>query len=122
MKSNGIPIVIRWLLVICSIALIVVLFVPIWRIDLVAPQYPEGLMLTIHASSLGGSVDIINGLNHYIGMKTLHASDFIEFKILPYIIIAIAVCYILVAFLNKYKYLLWLFTIFVVFGLSLIHI
>lgn len=116
MKSNGIPIVIRWLLVICSIALIVVLFVPIWRIDLVAPQYPEGLMLTIHASSLGGSVDIINGLNHYIGMKTLHASDFIEFKILPYIIIAIAVCYILVAFLNKYKYLLWLFTIFVVFG------
>ena len=72
-------------------ALIVVLFVPMWRIELDAPQYPEGLMMQIYPNKLGGNVDIINGLNHYIGMKTLHDEDFIEFKILPSIIIFFSV-------------------------------
>jgi copper chaperone NosL len=38
---------IRLLLIFSGLALIAVLFVPMWRIDLVAPQYPEGLMLLI---------------------------------------------------------------------------
>ncbi len=68
-----------------------------WRIDLVAPQYPEGLMLLIYPDKLAGNVDIINGLNHYIGMKTLHTEDFIEFTILPYIIIFFAIAFIFMA-------------------------
>lgn len=40
-----------------------------------APQYPEGLLMYINANSLTGDVNIINGLNHYIGMKTLHAKS-----------------------------------------------
>ena len=74
------------LLVIAGVLLVISLFNPIWRIELDAPQYPEGLALTIHANKIGGEVDIINGLNHYIGMKTLHAEEFIEFTVLPYII------------------------------------
>ena len=66
-----------------GLALVAVLFVPMWRIELQAPQYPEGLKMLIYANKLAGNVDIINGLNHYIGMKTLHADDFAEFKILP---------------------------------------
>lgn len=62
-----------------------------------APQYPEGLMLEIWPNKIAGDVDIINGLNHYIGMKTLKTSDFIEFTVLPYII----------GFLHFYFYLLW---------------
>lgn len=62
------------------------LFVPFWRIDLDAPQYPEGLRLLIWANKIAGDVEIINGLNHYIGMKTLHSADFIEFKILPWLL------------------------------------
>ena len=57
----------RLLLFIAAIGLMIVLFTPIWRIELDAPQYPEGLSLTIHAKGLQGNVDIINGLNHYIG-------------------------------------------------------
>ncbi len=71
---------------ICGIALIAVLFVPLWQIELAAPQYPEGLVLKMYPNKLGGNVDVINGLNHYIGMKTLHANNFIEFTVLPYII------------------------------------
>lgn len=51
-----------------------------------APQYPEGLVLKIYANKLGGNIDVVNGLNHYIGMRTLHEKDFVEFTVLPWII------------------------------------
>ena len=79
------------LLLLCGIGLIWVLFTPMWRIDLDAPQYPEGLRMLIYANKLAGNIDIINGLNHYIGMKTLHTDDFIEFKVLPGFIIFFAI-------------------------------
>ena len=69
-----------------GISLFTILFFPMWQIQLSAPQYPEGLVLLIYPNKMGGNVDIINGLNHYIGMKPIHAGDFIEFTILPYII------------------------------------
>ena len=68
-------------LLIVSALLFGLLLFPMWRIELQAPQYPEGLLLQLHANKIGGDVDIINGLNHYIGMKTLHTEDFVEFKI-----------------------------------------
>jgi len=104
------------LLLIASAGLIIVLFTPIWRIELNAPQYPEGLNLTIHANGLKGNVDIINGLNHYIGMKTLHNEDFFEFTILPYCIIFFAAAFLLVAIVNKRRWLNILFLLFVGFG------
>jgi copper chaperone NosL len=61
----------KWLLIISAIFLAVSIFIPIWRIELDAPQYPEGLGLQIFSYKLGGDVAIINGLNHYIGMQTL---------------------------------------------------
>jgi copper chaperone NosL len=56
---------------------------PMWRIDLRAPQYPGGLSLKIWINDVKGDVDIINGLNHYIGMSTIHKKDFPEFVFLP---------------------------------------
>jgi copper chaperone NosL len=78
-----------------------VLFLPIWKIELSAPQYPEGLVLKIYAGKLGGNVDIVNGLNHYIGMRTLHEKDFVEFIVLPYIIGAFILFGLLSALINK---------------------
>ena len=74
------------MLILAGICILSAVYFPIWRIELDAPQYPEGLALLIYANRLGGEVEIINGLNHYIGMKTLHAEEFIEFTVLPYII------------------------------------
>lgn len=42
------------MIVLSGIALIVVLFVPLWMIDLDAPQYPEGLRMKIYPNKLGG--------------------------------------------------------------------
>ncbi|HMK05274.1 MAG TPA: hypothetical protein VK489_13820, partial [Ferruginibacter sp.] len=117
MKDQKLQTWIRVLLVICGLALIPVLFVPMWKIDLVAPQYPEGLMLLIYPDKLAGNVDIINGLNHYIGMKTLHTDDFMEFTILPYIIGFFAAAFVFVGLINRKKLLYILFILFVGFGI-----
>lgn len=108
---------VRLLLILCSAALVVVLFVPMWRIDLAAPQYPEGLGLLIYPDRIGGDVDIINGLNHYIGMKTLHTEDFMEFRILPVIIGVFAAAFLLVALINRLKWMNILLICFVLFGI-----
>lgn len=118
MKSTHLTGLNRTIVALCALALIVVLFVPLWQIELAAPQYPEGLVLKMYPHKLAGNVDIINGLNHYIGMKTLHTEDFIEFKVLPYIIVFFALFAAVVAlFLRKTKWLFTLFLLFVIFGI-----
>ncbi|MBS4043388.1 MAG: nitrous oxide reductase accessory protein NosL [Chitinophagaceae bacterium] len=107
----------RILVALSGMALIIVLFVPLWQIDLIAPQYPEGLVLLIYPNQLGGNVDIINGLNHYIGMKTLHTKDFFEFKILPYCIVFFVIAFLTTAILGKKRWLNLLFILFVCFGI-----
>lgn len=107
----------RILTAVSGIAMFVVLLVPIWQIQLSAPQYPEGLSLYIHADKLSGDVNIINGLNHYIGMRELHEQDFIEFAILPYVIVFLGILGVLAAVVNR-KWLFFCFVIiFVVFGI-----
>lgn len=115
--NNNLNITSKALLLICSICLFAAIFVPLWRIELSAPQYPEGLVLQIFADKLGGQVDIINGLNHYIGMKTLHKEDFIEFTILPYLIGAFALMALSVALIGKKRGLYLFMGSFVLFGI-----
>ena len=106
----------RVILFICALLLILVLYVPMWRIELNAPQYPEGLGLTIYANKLGGDVAIINGLNHYIGMKTLHEKDFVEFIALPYCIVFFSIFTMLAALIARKNILYTLLVFFILFG------
>jgi copper chaperone NosL len=118
LQSPNISKLSRVILFICGAMLIVVLFVPLWQIEMEAPQYPEGLALKIYPNDISGNVDIINGLNHYIGMKTLHTEDFIEFTVLPYIIVFFAaICFLTAFFFNKRKWLVTVFTLFLLFGI-----
>jgi copper chaperone NosL len=117
MKSSRLGNITRGVLLLSGLLLIGVLYLPIWTIELNAPQYPEGLSMSIHANKLGGNVDIINGLNHYIGMKTLHEADFPEFTILPYCIIFFSVFFVITAFLAKRKLLFVLLFLFLSFGI-----
>ena len=79
-------IVSRIIIAIGSLAMIIMLFVPVWSIYLIAPQYPEGLSMQIWLNKITGQVEIINGLNHYIGMKLINADMFPEFTFLVYIL------------------------------------
>lgn len=102
---------------ISAIALAAVIFLPIWRIDLTAPQYPEGLYMQIFASKLGGNVEVINGLNHYIGMSQIHEKDFVEFQVLPYIIGLLAFFGVLTVIINRNWFFYAWFVFFALFGI-----
>jgi len=81
---------------------------PMWRIDLRAPQYPSGLSMRIWINDVKGDVDVINGLNHYIGMSTIHKKDFPEFVFLPDTMMVFMGLGLLVLFLNKkVGYYIW---------------
>ncbi len=64
---------------------------PLWNIMLGAPQYPEPLGIDIYIDGLAGQSEFdiqnIDGLNHYIGMKTLpKPEDMWEFQVFPIVI------------------------------------
>jgi hypothetical protein len=77
-------------LVIASLILVFSYIFPIWQIELIAPQYPEGLGLKIWINTIDGQnkgdLAKVNNLNHYIGMKEIVPDAIPELKIMPYII------------------------------------
>lgn len=107
----------RIFIALAALSLIITSYVPLWRIELTAPQYPEGLIMEIWTFKLAGDVEIINGLNHYIGMATMHTEDFIEFKILPYLIWFTLAFGLVVAAFGKKKLLYVYATWVILFGI-----
>lgn len=96
----------RILTLIASLALIATIFLPVWNIDLEAPQYPEGLSMQIWLSQITGQVEIINGLNHYIGMKHIKQEMFPEFTYLSYVVWAFVALGLIVALIGRRSLLL----------------
>jgi copper chaperone NosL len=106
--SNPLSISGRIIAALSAVLLTGAILLPIWRIELSAPQYPEGLVLKIHANTRSGDVEIGNGLNHYRGMRALHEKDFIEFAVLPYIIGALIFFGLLSVVINRrWFFLVW---------------
>lgn len=118
MKNTGLSKFTRILLAVCGIALVISIFVPLWSIYLEAPQYPEGLSMFLWANKITGEYEIINGLNHYIGMKTIHPEDFWEFKVLPYALGFFALLCFLAAMLNRKIWLYITAVVFMIFGVA----
>ncbi|WP_019991165.1 nitrous oxide reductase accessory protein NosL [Rudanella lutea] len=76
----------RFAVLLAALSLIGTYFLPLWRIDLWAPQYPEGLVMKIWLNKLSGDVEVINGLNHYIGMAHIKEEMFPEFTYMPWLV------------------------------------
>lgn len=100
----------RIIIAFASLLLVATYFLPVWFIFLIAPQYPEGLTMNIWLDKITGQVEIINGLNHYIGMKHISADMFPEFNYMIYIVAAIIGLGLLVAIVGK-RWLLLVFNI-----------
>lgn len=112
----------RGLLALASLLLILTYFLPLWRIELVAPQYPEGLRMFIWVNRITGGTEFdlynINLLNHYIGMKPIEPEAVPELKILPFIIGFLIAFGLLSAILGKRVLLYaWVIT-FVLLGVA----
>lgn len=94
------------LLSLARILLLVSVFLPYWRMELVAPQYPEGLHLTAYVNHLTGDVREIDGLNHYIGMKPLDEAAKLERASGVWLIVAMVLMVEMAAFVhNKFAVL-----------------
>jgi copper chaperone NosL len=108
----------RIIIAVGSLALIAAYLLPFWSIYLIAPQYPEGLSMQIWLYKLTGQVDIINGLNHYIGMKHIKAEMFPEFDFLVYVFGVFIIGGLVVAYWGKRRLLLGYLTLFVIGGIA----
>lgn len=95
----------RVLMVVAAALLVVVLVTPIWRIDLLAPQYPEGLGMLIRVNTITGiepnDLNNINGLNHYIGMKAIDPEAIPVLRVMPWVVGALALGALIVAAVGR---------------------
>jgi len=96
---------------IASVLLLATLFVPLWRMELVAPQYPAGLVMKAYGYKFAEDPDTyyddireINGLNHYIGMDPIE--EVTEMLLFIPAVIGLAIMAIATAFVTwKRKWL-----------------
>ncbi len=85
--------------VVAAALLFIALGLPMWKMTLLAPQYPGGLHMTAYGDRFTGDVREINILNHYIGMKPIEQDEVFELKLFRPALIAIAAIVLVVAFL-----------------------
>lgn len=104
----------RVLILVASLALGLMYVLPVWSIQLEAPQYPEGLGMVIRINTIEGQkehdLSNINNLNHYIGMKRIVPESIPELKIMPLVVAVLMVTGLLVALVGR-KRLLYAWTV-----------
>ncbi len=103
------------------VALVAGAFLPLWRIQLVAPQYQEGLSLRDvqpqdrRRKRRTGPAEI-NTLNHYIGMKPIAQSDFAEMTWMPFAIGIFGLLSLRAVIMGRIGHLVDLGVLFIYFG------
>ena len=103
----------RMLTAAAALLLVALYFLPIWKVELQAPQYPEGLGMYIAVSDIRGygefDLQKINNLNHYIGMRPIEAASIPELRYMPWILAALIVTGLAVAAIGRRRLLyVWL--------------
>ena len=94
----------RRLIAIAALVLMPVYFLPVlpvWQMRMWAPQYREGLTLTIYSNTIRGDIQKINTLNHYVGMKAITPDDFREFTYMPQLLSLFGVMALLAVAFNR---------------------
>ena len=95
-----------------ALGLLTLFLFPMWRITLIAPQYPDGVSMHIWVNKIGGesksTIQNINILNHYVGMKFIEPDAIPELKYFPYIVIGMVGLGLIAAATNNRKvFLAW---------------
>ncbi|MGB7213080.1 MAG: hypothetical protein WBC97_10705 [Gemmatimonadales bacterium] len=95
----------RTILAAAAASLALLYVTPLWRIQLIAPQYPEGLGLRIWVNGIVGAapqdLNSINGLNHYIGMHRIEPDAIPEMHYMPWILAGLITLGLLAALIGR---------------------
>jgi hypothetical protein len=118
LKKQKLSILSSLLIALSAVLIVVSIYFPWWRMVFYAPQYPEGLNIIVYPNKLKGQIDIINGLNHYIGMANFGKKNFPELSYLVYLVIGLAAITLLTALLRSKKVLYGLIGVFAIGGLA----
>jgi len=110
----------RILVAVAALLLIPAAFLPVWKITLIAPQYPDGLSLVLYPHKVAGEVQEVNILNHYIGMKEIEPNEFPEFRFIPFLILRFLAFAVLAAMAARLEIAALGWIDFVVFGLVML--
>lgn len=115
----------RILVLVAALALGLAYVLPLWKIDLDAPQYPEGIGMRIWVNTIGGmnpnDLDNLNRLNHYIGMKDIVPESIPELQFMPWILGGLIVLGLLTAAVRSRKLLLgWVAAFFLLAAVGLV--
>jgi len=70
--------------------LLISIFFPYWSLTLEAPQYPNGLTVEVYVNHVGGDVQEVDELNHYIGMRSMKDGGVLERTLSILIVAALA--------------------------------
>jgi copper chaperone NosL len=89
------------LLITAAAMLVASTFFPYWRMRLNAPQYPNGLFVTVYVNHMTGDIAEIDGLNHYIGMAPLEEAAQLERSLAPIALAVIVLMIVGVAFIHS---------------------
>lgn len=99
----------RIVLAVAALLLAGLYVLPLWRINLIAPQYPEGLGLRIWIDQITGEkphdLQSINGLNHYIGMKAIVPESIPELRLMPWLVAGLIVTGLITAAIGRRRLL-----------------
>lgn len=91
---------------------VMIYFFPLWKITLYAPQYPQGIRMYIWIHQITGydayTLQNINILNHYVGMKDIDPHAVPELSYFPYVLAGIiALGFIAFLMKKRWAYLSW---------------
>ncbi len=95
-------------MIIGSLLLLGLFKYPLWNIMLGAPQYPDPLGMNIYIDGIKGVQEFdlqnIDGLNHYIGMKTIpKPEEMWEFSVFPKVILGMVILGVVLGILGFFK-------------------
>jgi copper chaperone NosL len=106
----------RILVAVGAVLLLGAFIFPLWRVDLIAPQYPEGLGMLIRVNTVTGikpnDLANINGLNHYIGMKAIEPDAIPELRYMPWIVAGLSAFGLLAAAVGRRRLVVAWLTVF----------
>ena len=88
-----------------ALSLLALFVLPLWRITLKAPQYPDGVTMYIWIFKIGGdspgTLQNVNILNHYVGMQKIEPDSIPELTYFPYVVMGLVLLGLLAALSDR---------------------
>ncbi|MBI1286514.1 MAG: hypothetical protein GC178_02950 [Flavobacteriales bacterium] len=95
------------IMIVAALLPLILFFLPMWTIQLSAPQYPDPLEMRIFITKIDGDLQSINLMNHYVGMKMI-PETIPEFEFFPWIVGGMILLGVVIGLIgNRFLFLIW---------------